>query len=243
MAAHVIQTDPAGTVAALADVLVARAADAVQQRGVCHIALSGGSTPEQLYRLLASTEWSVRFQWPAIQLWLGDERCVPADHAESNYRMVQSSLIDRMGSNAPPLHRVRTELGAEAAAVDYQRRLLAHLPASQHIPRFDIILLGLGMDGHTASLFPDTAVLHERERLVSAVASPQLARARITFTYPLINAGRAVYFLVTGAEKAPVVAQLLGPSAINTRFPAAHIAPAGELCWYLDQPAASELPS
>ena len=231
---------------AAADDLAEVARAAVAERGGCHIALSGGSTPRRLFQVLVQRGPDA-LPWRQLALWWGDERTVPPDHADSNYRMAREALIDPaagFGLGAAQVHRIAAELAVPAAAAaDYERALVAALGAP---PRFDLVLLGMGPDGHTASLFPDSPALGDTAHWVVAnpVTSPLVhgTTTRITLTAPAINAARRVRFLVAGADKAAALAQVLaGPRALAL-YPAQRIAPeSGELVWFVDQAAAAAL--
>lgn len=216
-----------------ADWLLGLAHAAIAARGRFTIALSGGSTPQALF-----TELATRDVPPAIDYFWSDERCVPPDAPESNFRLAHDALLAPLGVDAARIHRMRGELEPRAAADEYESLLRRVFPG-QAWPRFDLVLLGLGDDGHIASLFPDTAALAERERWAVANYVPKLDAWRLTLTLPAINSAAHVAFLVTGAAKAAVLrAALAGASAL----PAAHILPSdGELLWLVDATASSRL--
>jgi 6-phosphogluconolactonase len=205
------------------------------------VALSGGSTPKLLYQTLADPNQPFREQvaWSNIHLFWSDERHVPPDHPDSNYRMAHEALLTRVPVSLANVHRIPSENpnAAEAAAA-YEQTL--RQVTQQALPRLDLILLGLGPDGHTASIFPASDVLHETKRLVAAPWVEKLNTYRITMTLPLMNNAASVVFLVSGAEKAEIVKQVLqGPSE---RYPAQEVRPTnGELVWMLDKDAASKL--
>jgi 6-phosphogluconolactonase len=228
---------------AAADDLAALARTSVTERGTCSIALSGGSTPRRLFQLLAARGPGA-LPWEHVDLWWGDERTVPPDHADSNYRMAREALIDPLGLAASHVHRIAGELvDHDAAARAYERQLVAALGAP---PVFDLVLLGLGPDGHTASLFPGSPALGETARWVVAnpVTSPLVhgTATRITITAPAINAARHVRFLIAGADKAAALAQVLEGPRDPERYPAQLIAPSrGDLVWFVDGAAAASL--
>jgi 6-phosphogluconolactonase len=228
------------TVADPAD-LAQRAAEwiagvAAANPGRIAVALSGGSTPRPLYRLLTEPPWRARLPWDRIHWFWGDERFVPPDHPDSNYRMAREAMLALAPVPAANIHPVPTEGDPAAAARTYQETLQSFYggetldPAR---PLFDIQLLGLGPDGHTASLFPGTAVLDENRRWVAEVvgAKPEI---RITLTYPVLESSRHTAFLVAGADKR---AALTGALAGDRDLPAARLAPAGELVWFVDKAA------
>jgi 6-phosphogluconolactonase len=213
---------------------------AIAARGRFTVALSGGSTPRSLYSLLAK-EYA-DFSWSQTFLFFGDERHVPPDHHDSNYRMVNEALLSKVTIPAENVYRVRAELpDASAAASDYEDKLRGFFKLQPgEFPRFDLILLGLGPDGHTASLFPDSEGLKEQSRLVIANWVEKFKTHRITFTFPVLNHATDVMFLASGANKADMVRQIL--EGTNTPpFPAQEIQPEGRLVWMLDQAAAAKL--
>jgi 6-phosphogluconolactonase len=202
-----------------------------------HIALTGGSTPRGAYERLAA----MRLDWSAATLWWGDERCVRADDERSNYGLARAALLDRLPAAPPAVHRIKGELGPEEGAADYERELRAAF--GDGVPALDLVLLGLGPDGHVASLFPGQAALDERERLVVGVpeAGHEPYVPRVTLTLPVINAAREVAFLVTGATKADAVARAFA-GAPDAATPASLVAPrSGSLIVLLDPAAAARL--
>jgi 6-phosphogluconolactonase len=225
---------------AAADELGAIARAAIAERGRCSIALSGGSTPKHLFGLLARAGRGA-LPWDHIDLWWGDERAVPPDHPDSNYGMAREALLAPLGLDAAHVHRMAGELDPVAAARAYEDELVAALGAP---PIFDLVLLGMGPDGHTASLFPGSAALAETRRWVVAnvVTSPLVhgSATRITLTAPAINAARHVRFLVTGADKAAALAQVVEGARDPERYPSQLIAPA-DLAWLVDPAAAAAL--
>jgi len=212
------------------------AAQAATARGCFTVALSGGATPTGLYHLLAQAPYRDRLPWSRIHLFWGDERCVPLDHPESNYRQAQETFISRVPIPAANVHRILGELSPDAAAHAYSAELRAFF--GDPWPTFDLILLGMGDDGHIAALFPGSPAIHETEKPVVATTGQYQDRPaqRVTLTLPAINAARDIFFLVAGAAKAPAVhAVLHGPPA---GFPAQQVHPAGCLTWFLDEAAA-----
>lgn len=224
-----------------AEKFVQCASDAVSKRGRFTVALNGGSTPRHLFPLLVD---SSRFTipWKQTFIFWGDERHVPPDDPESNFRMTNEMLLTKAPIPAENVFRVFAEKDAETAAREYDAQLQKTFsPAPGHFPRFDLIMLGMGPDGHTASLFPDSAALQEKQRLVVANWVEKFNSYRITFTYPVLNNAASVMFIVTGAEKAPAVKQVLSDSPNGP--PAKFVRPAnGELLWLLDRAAAADLP-
>lgn len=221
----------------------ALAGAAVRERGCFRLALSGGSTPAGLYRALASPEEAPRLFWPSIELYFGDERCVPPDHPESNFGMVKRTLLDAVPVPPSQVHRIQGELPPPEAAAAYEQELYQcfRLGAGA-VPRFDLILLGLGPDGHTASLFPHTSALRVQDRLAVANEVPQLQTTRITLTAPVLNEARTILFLVAGADKAGAAQSVLEGPRDPERFPAQIIRPRdGEVTWLVDRSAAALL--
>lgn len=222
---------------AISQAAAERVATLAQTRDPFTMALSGGSTPRRLYEVLAAPPFRERVPWGRVHVFWGDERCVPPDHSDSNYRLAREALLDKIPILAENVHRIWGEMPPDQAAAAYQTELEAVLGVNG---RLDLILLGMGADGHTASLFPGTEALEERERAVVAVYVERLQAWRVTLTLPVINAARQVLFLVTGAAKAEIVQAVLeGPEG---RFPAQQIRPtAGQLTWLVDVAAASRL--
>ena len=210
-------------------------AAAVRERG--HLVLAGGSTPRAAYEAVAAKD----NDWTGTTVWFGDERCVLPEDERSNFRMVKESLLDRV-SGAPSVHRIEGELGPDEAAASYERAL-----TDAGRPDFELVLLGLGPDGHTASLFPRQSALSERERSVVGVreAGHEPFVPRVTMTFPALAAGRRVVFLVSGESKAAAVSAAFGPDAKpDPKVPASMLAPfASEVTVLLDQAAAIGVPS
>jgi 6-phosphogluconolactonase len=204
------------------------------------IALSGGSTPKLLYETLAAAPFRDRMPWDRVDLFFGDERSVPPDHADSNYRMVNEALLSKVQVEA---HRMRAELD-EAEA--YERLLAEHIAEREDgRPVFEVVLLGIGKDGHTASLFPGTNALRETERWVVMNDVPQLSTRRMTLTYPVINNARRIWILATGADKQEILKSVFGSSGdalARERWPILGVQPThGELVWWLDEAASKGL--
>lgn len=224
-----------------AEQFVALARKAQAANGRFAVALSGGSTPKALYALLASESYRDRIDWRRVHLFWGDERCVPPDHPESNFRLVHESLLSRVEIPAENIHRMRGEKDPETAAADYEEELRKFFSSSD-APRFDLIFLGLGEDGHTASLFPGSAALEEKRRWVVSAYVARLKAYRLTLTLPVINAAAQVTFLVSGESKRAVVTQLLSAGAASANLPAAKVSPAGgKLTWLITADAAQDL--
>ena len=225
----------------------ARAAlEAVTARGRFAVALAGGTTPKQAYSDLAGAQESgaQRLPWDRIHVFFGDERCVPPDHPDSNFHMAHRALLGRVPLPPSNVHPLRGGDTPEDAAMAGERDLREFFHVRPGgFPSFDLVLLGLGTDGHTASLFPGTDALHETARLVRANWVQKLDAYRLTFTFPVLNSAAEVLFTASGAEKAPVLREVLqarpdGPSP----HPAALVRPAGgRLLWFVDEAAAGEL--
>jgi 6-phosphogluconolactonase len=223
--------------------LVAQQSVLARPRGVFRVALSGGSTPRPVFQLLATTPYRERIDWSQVQFYWGDERNVGPDSPESNYRMAKEALLDHVPVAPEQVHRMRGELAAAEAAAEYEQvlaRTFALAPGA--FPRFDLILLGMGPDGHTASLFPYTSALAIRDRTVVANAVPKLQAERITLTAPTLNAAANVVFLIAGADKADALAAVLQGPAQPEEYPSQLIAPTnGTLTWMVDRAAAAKL--
>ncbi len=236
-------TTPQDLFQAAAEEVLRSAADAIAQRGRFTIALSGGSTPRNLYTLIAANA-SPTLPWDKMFFFWGDERHVPPTDPESNYRMANETLLSKVPVPPGNIFAVPTENpDASAAAQAYEdtlRKFFA-LPPGE-FPHFDLILLGMGPDGHTASLFPGTAALQEKSRLVVANWVEKLNTSRITFTLPVLNAARRVAFLVSGADKAGVLHEVLEGDAPGEKYPSKLVRPdKGKLIWFVDRAAASQL--
>jgi 6-phosphogluconolactonase len=219
---------------------------AVEARGVARVAISGGTTPKKLFALLAdgSKPYFAQVPWERLHLFWVDERCVPPTNAESNYHMTEEAMLAKVPLPAAQIHRMEGELDPEDAAARYEAtiRVAFGLDHSGN-PVFDLVLLGMGADGHTASLFPHTDAIHELGRIAVANSVPQKGVWRITLTWPVINQGREVAFLIEGAAKAHVVQDVFLGAYDPEAKPAQLIRPAsGRLNLLLDAAAASKLP-
>jgi len=236
---HVLRDDR-GAARAAAVRIASLVEAALAERDRCSIALSGGSTPRKLHAELASPALSDRIEWGRLAFYWGDERCVPPSHEASNYRMARETLLDRVPLDEAQIHRIRGEIEPAHAAQEYEDVLRASLATPE--PRFDLLLLGLGEDGHTASLFPGRPELDELARLVVPVIRPTAPPHRVSLTLSAINAAGCVLFLVTGARKAEAVARVLGRARRDEGLPAARVRPAsGRVLWFLDSEAAGTL--
>jgi 6-phosphogluconolactonase len=236
--------DDAGQLAgAAAELFIKAASDSISARGRFRVALSGGSTPRRMYKLLATTALSGRVAWDRVDAFFGDERYLPSDDPDSNYRMTDEALLRHIPVAPGNIHRVRTEISPpRAAAAAYEHEIRECFAEAQAVPQFDLIYLGIGTNGHTASLFPHSPALKEHSRLVLADWVPEVKNWRISMSAPLLNRGRTVAFLVQGQEKAQVLRDILLGSRDPERLPAQLIAPEGKLLWLTDAAAAALLP-
>jgi len=240
-----IVNDPSALAETAAQEVLEVARAAVAAHGRFTVALAGGSTPRETYRRLAQPPLAAQMPWDRTVLFFGDERGVPPDHADSNYGMAHAALLSRVPIPPDRVFRIPGERAdPDAVAAEYARTMAEVLGVRRgEVPRLDLILLGLGVDGHTASLFPGSPVLKETFRTVAAVhAAAASIPQRFTLTYPILNAAACVIYLVSGAEKAKVVKAALGDR--SSGLPAAMVSPVdGRLLWILDRAAASLLPS
>jgi 6-phosphogluconolactonase len=229
-----------------ANILVHKITEVLQNKEIFTLALSGGSTPKSLFALLAKKDDSYYSQipWNKVHFFWGDERHVPPDHIDSNYRMTNETMLSVVSTPAENVHRVRGENpDSSAAALEYEQvlRSFFQLGAGQ-VPRFDCVLLGMGGDGHTASLFPHSSALHERDRLVVANWIEKFQSYRITMTVPVLNNADNIIFLVSGAEKADALKAVLEGDEVPDQLPSQLIRPAhGHLLWLVDEAGASKL--
>jgi 6-phosphogluconolactonase len=217
-----------------AQAFASKAAEAIEERGRFAVVLAGGSTPKAAYEILAR-DTAGTIAWNDVHVFFGDERSVPPDHEDSNYRMAREALLDHVSAGG--VHRMRGELPPDEAASSYEDELRGFFGAEGH-PRFDLILLGIGGDGHTASLFPETPALEVTDRWVVANPVPKLDTIRITLTAPVLNAARAVNFLVAGESKAGALKEILEGDADPRRYPAKLVTPPGGPTWLVDRTAA-----
>lgn len=227
---------------------VAIAHDAIRARGEFVVALSGGSTPRSMYARLAAQPGASHVDWSRVHVLWGDERCVPPNDATSNYRLAREALLDHVPIPGPNVHRIRGEDDPPAAAAAYERVIRAVLqtptgpPRGPCGPRIDLVLLGLGADGHTASLFPGAAAVHDSPSWVTAAYVQPMAAWRVTLTPVIINAAAVVTFVVTGSAKAAIVRDVLEGPRRPHEVPAQLVAPtAGRLLWFVDASAAAAL--
>lgn len=236
-----VYPDKSSLTSAMVSVFVDLAQKAIHTRGTFSVALSGGSTPKQVYAELADPGLQNQLFWPQIHLFWGDERHVPPHDQESNFRMVQETLLSKIHIPEENIHRVKTEMDARLAAFSYEEEMRAFF--EQPWPRFDLVLLGMGSDGHTASLFPNTAALNETYRWFIANQIPSQNAWRLTLSKNAINASRKILVLVSGLSKADMLLNVLTGDYQPYQYPIQLISPVeGELIWMVDRAAASQLP-
>ncbi len=236
LAEAIVYEDAAALVAGAAEFISAEAVEAVARRGVFTIALSGGATPKPVYERLASDD---RIHWARVHVFFGDERCVPPEDLRSNYHMALTALLERIAIPPENVHRMRGEDPPDAAAEAYAREMATILGEGGPL---DLVLLGLGDNGHTASLFPGLAVVTEEKRWVMAAYVEAVGMSRLTLTPPAINAARRVAFLVSGADKAEVVQRVLQGPREPIVLPAQVVRPTERpALWLLDAGAAARL--
>lgn len=244
-----VLADPSTVASTAADRLVAVAQQAAGEGRIASIALAGGSTPTEMFDVLAQrTAAGENIPWPALSFYWGDERAVPPDHPDSNYRVAREHLLDPVGIPAHRIFRMPAErTDQNQAAREYEDLLRRHLTASDHqpsMPVFDLVYLGMGTDGHTASLFPGTTALAVRDRAVVMHRVDAVQMDRMTLTVPVLNAARQVVITVTGPGKADRMGEILGTGAISGIYPIQQIQPSsGRLEWLLDRAAAAQLDS
>ncbi len=244
---YYVEPDAVSLARRAAQYLVEMAGEAAAARGRARIAISGGSTPKAAFQLLADPNqpWRARMPWDKLELYWVDERCVPPDHPDSNYRMTREALLDHVPLKPEQIHRMEGELEPEVAASRYESMLrnTFRLEGAES-PRFDLVALGMGNDGHTASLFPHTEAIHEISRLVTANHVQNKDAWRITLTWPVINRAGSVFFLVGGADKAARLLEVLTGPRDPERLPSQLIWPSGGiLTLILDKAAAALLPA
>ena len=239
MAIHIFKSAP-DLIKALAEYVVQIAVESITARGEFNVVLSGGKSPEVLYKTLALPEYKNRLEWSKVNFFFGDERNVPTNDSQNNANMVRKALFDPLQIEASKIFAVDTSLPPDAAAKNYAARMTSHFRGKEL--RFDLILLGLGDNAHTASLFPHTDVLNEKSASVQSVFLKEQDVYRITMTAPLINQARHIAFLVYGHAKAEAVQQVLENKYDPEKYPAQLIKPEkGNLQWYLDEEAGSLL--
>ena len=238
-----IHDNPAVLFEATARRIIELGNEAITQRGAFHIALAGGNTPRALYRCLGAPPIRQQLDWTRVHLWFSDERCVPPDHADSNYHMAIEALLERLPIEPDQFHRMEGELVPEIAAQRYSNALNALPHNGDDVPIFDLILLGLGADGHIASLFPDTPALETFQSPVVALHTARLQSWRLTLTLPVLNHARHLLLVVSGEKKADVLRHIFSETPEARPLPVQLLKPAeGALEWYIDRDAARYLP-
>lgn len=232
-----VKEDPVNVAAQAAEIIEDLCREAVEKRGAFNLAISGGSTPIPLFRLLAAPEWRNRFPWEKINLYWVDERCVPPENSESNYGVARKELLSFIP--ATKFYRIKGELKPLEAAQNYEELLVKNFDLKTgELPCFDCMVLGMGADGHVASLFPDIADYIDTNYKVIDIYVPKLRSSRVTLTLPVINNSRACIFLVSGREKHQVLSRALN-LLTSPDLPAQRVRPTnGELIWILDEAAA-----
>ncbi len=231
-----VQSDPAAVAQALVDLFVATGKEAIIGRDVFHVSLSGGTTPKTAYTILGSPAYQNALEWGKVHIWFGDERCVGPEDEQSNYRMARAAFLDAVQIPTWQVHRIRGEEDPNKAAEWARDGLVAAM--GPH-PRLDLVLLGMGADGHTASLFPGTNPMTDSGNLVRAVYSESQKQWRVTFTPDVLNNGRIIAFAVEGAPKKDMLKRVREGDYNPTETPAQIISPnEGELIWLVDKAAA-----
>jgi 6-phosphogluconolactonase len=227
--------DAASLIDAAADQFVASARSAIAKRGVFYVALAGGSTPKGLYKKLATEPYINQVDWTRVQLFFGDERCVLPTHNDSNYKMAKEAMLDIIPIPDENVHRMPTEEGvAPDVAIRYGRKMQDVMGEES----FDLVLLGLGPDGHIASLFPDSDALEVTDRLTTSLYVEKFESWRVTMTYPVINAAKQVIVFIAGEAKAAIVSDITSDAVEG--LPVQRLAPQGEYYWYMDAAAAGQ---
>ena len=238
---HIFETAEE-TARAVAEEILTKAIEKTKQSLPFNIALSGGSTPKLLFKILAE-EYLSKVPWHFVRLFWVDERCVPPTHAESNFGMTFENLLKHVPIHDANIFRMLGEVDPEKEAIRYQSLLEAQLTMSKNIPQFDMVLLGMGDDGHTASIFPGNLELLHSEAIVVVATHPTSGQERITLTGNIINEAKDVIFLITGASKAIILKQIFNRKSVSETYPTSYIhSKSGEATFYLDKAAASELP-
>ncbi|MEE9412597.1 MAG: 6-phosphogluconolactonase [Methylococcales bacterium] len=214
---------------------------AIDENGVFHCSLAGGSTPQGVFERLATLEFNSQIDWQKTQIWFGDERCVPADHPDSNYRMANQVLLSQVPIPENNIHRIQGELEPVQAAQLYENEISQYLSSLDNgIPVFDLMLQGLGPDGHTASLFPGTPALKVDDHAVTAVYVEKLDSWRVSVTFPVLNAAHNLLFLVAGVGKAEVIRDIFQKnSSTRQLYPVEMLGSTARIEWFLDEEAAS----
>jgi 6-phosphogluconolactonase len=240
MTAVRVLPDPRALAEAGARLVVEQAQAAIGARGRFSLVLSGGSTPRDLHQRLASPPLVDQVDWARVHIFFGDERCVPPDDERSNFRMAEETLLSKVPIPREQIHRMRGELPPSQAADEYEAELRRFF--GNDAPRFDLVLLGMGDNGHTASLFPGLTAVHEQERWVVAEFVADVGMWRVTLTPAVLNLAREVLFLVAGAAKADMLRRVLEGPYVPEQLPAQVVRPVdGEVIWLIDSAAAAQL--
>ncbi|MEM7369604.1 MAG: 6-phosphogluconolactonase [Bacteroidota bacterium] len=221
---------------AVAEAFAERLVQLIKEQDHLTVALSGGSTPKLLFRLLAE-KYRSAVDWSRIHIFWGDERCVPPNDADSNYGMTHDLWLAHVDIPEQNIHRVRGEDDPASEAKRYASLIKDSLPMTEQWPQFDLIILGMGADGHTASIFPHQIDLLQSPDVCAVATHPESGQKRISLTGEVLNCAKEVIFLVTGASKTPVLEEIFGQIGNWQSYPAAHIHPSGSLVWYLDEAA------
>ncbi len=236
-------SDPASVAAEAARRWVDIAQQSVEARGSFSVALSGGGTPSLLYRLLADEPWKSQISWDKTFVFWGDERRVPSTHVDSNYRMAREALLEHVELPHENIFRMPSDGLATGDSQSYAKTIRSHFKLNyEEWPHFDLILLGLGTDGHTASIFPGTRAVSDLSNMVLVYPVPKLNTERITFTLPVLNHARNILYLVTGEEKALILAEVIDGERRPSKYPAQAVNPVdGKLVWLVDAAASANL--
>lgn len=230
-----ILADASSLIDAAAEHFVAAARAAIAKRGVFFVALAGGTTPKGLYQKLAMSPFFEQVDWSRVHLFFGDERCVAPTHDDSNFKMARLAMIDHIPVPMENVHRVPTESGDAAVVAGHYAETLEQIMRGQP---FDLVLLGLGPDGHIASLFPETAALEVTDKRVTSLFVEKFQSWRVTLTYPVINESRQVIVFIAGAAKAEIVRDITNEAV--TGLPVQRLAPQGDYFWFMDAAAAGQ---
>lgn len=226
---------------AVASAIVKCAQHSVALHGRFSIALSGGETPRSIYQMLHQVPFHHQMPWEQTHIFFTDERCVPPDHKDSNFGMANNALLSHVPLLQENIHRIEAEdPQPKAAAHRYAETLEKCLPHRHQLPQFDLVLLGVGVDGHIASLFPESTILQETAQCVAAVHVEKFKTWRISVTFPIINHAANIFIIAAGAEKSAVLKEVFAPNA-PTKFPVQQLRPEGNLSWFLDSDAALEI--
>jgi len=215
-------------------------AQAIEERGGASLVLSGGETPRRVYQILGSNSQNGLIAWDRVQCYFGDERMVPPDHPESNFGMALRELFNHVPIPKENVHRIHGELVPDDAAIQYAEDI--RTSSKEEVPRFDCVMLGIGEDGHTASLFPGTNALHEKKKTTVALFAPRIKSWRVTLTFPVINNAGEVMFLAEGEKKASIIQKVIETGSASPDIPATMVHPHnGVLHWMIDSDAASRI--